>query len=117
MNKIKIFFIFFCQGFLHRHWKFTGHQGKEGETIFYSTVPLPPAHEYWDIYVQLYMWKDYQVFLIATLVFARLLLDEIYQPIELPSEWLIDDAIFACLLDDLILGICYSDLTLETGGF
>ena len=25
---------------------------REG-TIFYSTLPLPPAHEHWDIYLQL----------------------------------------------------------------
>ena len=24
---------------------------------------------------------------------------------------------FVCLLDELIIGFCYSDLTLETGGF
>ena len=63
------------------------------------------------------MWDDYHVFLIATLVFTRLLLDEIYHLIELPFEWLIDDAMFVCLLDELILGFCYSNLTLETGGF
>ena len=51
------------------------------------------------------------------LVFTRLLLDEIYHLIQLPFERLIDDAMFVCLLDELILGICYSDLTLETGGF
>ena len=63
------------------------------------------------------MWDDYHAFLIATLVLTRLLLDEIYHIIELPFEWLIDDAMFVCLLDELILGICYSDLTLETAGF
>ena len=31
--------------------------------------------------------------------------------------WLINDAMFVCLLDEFILGFCYSDLTLETGGF
>ena len=31
--------------------------------------------------------------------------------------WMIDDAMFVCLLDALILGFCYSDLTLETCGF
>ena len=62
------------------------------------------------------MWDDYHVFLIATLVFARLLLDEIYHLIELPFEWLIDDAMFDCLLDELILGICYSDLPLKPVG-
>ena len=57
------------------------------------------------------MWHDYHVCLIATL------LDEIYHLIELPSEWLIDDAMFVYLLGESILGFCYSDLTLETGGF
>ena len=70
-------------------------RGREG-TIFYSTLPLPPAHKHWDIYLQLCMWDDYHVFLIAMLVFTRLLLDEIYHLIELPFEWLIDDAIFVC---------------------
>ena len=91
-------------------------RGREG-IIFYSTLPLPPAHEHWDIYLQLCMWDDYHVFLIATLVFTRLLLDEIYHFIELPFEWLIDDAMFICLLDELILGFSYNDLALETGGF
>ena len=90
--------------------------GREG-TIFYSTLTLPPAHEHWDIYLQLCIWDDYHLFLIATLVFTRLLLDEIYHLIELLFEWLIDDAMFVCLLDELILGFCYSNLALETGEF
>ena len=91
-------------------------RGREG-TIFYSTLPLPPAHEHSDIYLQLCMWDDYHVFLIAPLVFTRLLLDEIYHFIELTFEWLIDDAMFVCSLEELILRFCYNDLTLETGGF
>ena len=63
------------------------------------------------------MWDDYHVFLIATLVFTRLLLDEIYHLIELPFEWLTDDAMFVSLLDELMLGFCDSDLTWENGGF
>ena len=47
----------------------------------------------------------YDLFLITALVFTRLSLDEIYHLIELLFDWLIDDAIFVCLLDDLILGI------------
>ena len=91
-------------------------RGREG-TIFYSTLPPPPAQEHWDIYLQNCMWDDYHVFLIATFLFTRLLLDKIYHLIELPFEWLIDDEVFVCLLDELILGFCYSDWTLETGGF
>ena len=62
-------------------------RGREG-TIFYSTLPLPPAHEHSDIYLQLCMWDGYHIFLIATLVFTRLLLDEIYHLIELLFDWL-----------------------------
>ena len=110
------FNFFFYQGFLHGHWQFTAQQEKGGE-IFYSFLPLPPTHEHWDIYLQLCMWDDYHVFFIATLVFTKLLVDEIYDLIGLPFEWLIDDAMFVCLLDELIVGFCYSNLTLETSGF
>ena len=58
-------------------------RGRE-ETIFYSTLPLPTTHKHWDIYLQCCMWDDYHTFLIATLVFTRRLLDEIYHLIELP---------------------------------
>ena len=91
-------------------------RGREG-TIFYSTLPLLPGHEHWDIYLQLFMWDDYHVFLIAILVFTTLLLNEIYHLIGLPFEWLIDDELFVCLLDELMLGFCCSDLTLKTGWF
>ena len=77
-------------------------RGREG-TFFYSTLPLPPGHEHSDIYLQLCMWDDYHVFSVAKLVFTRLLPDEICHLIELLFEWLIDDVMFVCLLDDLIL--------------
>ena len=37
-------------------------RGMEG-IIFYSTLPLSPAHEHADIYLQLCMWDDYHIFL------------------------------------------------------
>ena len=58
------------------------------KTIFYSTLLLPPAHKDLGIYLQLYMWDDYHIFLMATLVFTRLLLGEFYHLIELPFHWL-----------------------------
>ena len=62
-------------------------RGREG-TIFYSTLPLPLAHGHSDIYLHLCMWDDHHVFLIASLVFTRLLLSEIYHRVELPFDWL-----------------------------
>ena len=49
--------------------------------------------------MQVCIWDDYHVFLIATVVFTRLLLAEIYHIIELPFDWLINDAVFVCLLE------------------
>ena len=61
-------------------------RGSEG-TIFYSTLPFPPAHKHWNIYLQLCMWHDYHVFLTATLVFTRLRWD--IQPYRI-TIWVID---------------------------
>ena len=72
-------FSFSIRVFFQGHWQL-GQQGKGG-----------------DIYLQLCMWDDYHIFLIASLVFTRLLLNEIYHLIELPF-WLIDDvALSVCL--------------------
>ena len=92
-----LIYFFFYQGFITDTNDSQDRKGREG-TIFYSNLPLPPVHEHWDIYLQLCMWDDYHVFLIATLVFTRLLLDEIYHLIELLFEWLTDDSMFACLM-------------------
>ena len=81
------FCFFFYQSFLSR--TVTTHStAGEGRGPSYSTLPLPPAHKHSDIYLQLWTWDDYHIFLIATLVFTRLLLDEIYHLIELLFGWL-----------------------------
>ena len=57
------------------------------------------------------MCDDCHIFLIATLVFTRLLLIEIFPPYRI-TIWLIDNVKFllVCLLDDLILGFHYRNL-------
>ena len=79
-----------------------------GPTTFYSTLPLPPAHEHSDIYLQLCIWDDYHIFLIAPLIFTRLLLDEIYHLIELLFNCLmmcVDFCLFTCWFD---FRFCYA---------
>ena len=84
----QILIFFFLSGFSFTNTsKSQDHRGREG-TIFYSTLPFPPTHEHSDIYLQLCMSDDYPVFLIAPLLFTRLLLDEIYRLIGLPFDWL-----------------------------
>ena len=51
------------------------------------------------IYLQLCMWDDYHVSLIATLVFTRLLLNEFYHLIELSFEWLMMQCLFVYLMN------------------
>ena len=79
-------------------------RGREG-TIFYSTLPLPLAHEHSDIYLQLCTWNDYHIFLIATLVFTILLTQWDLPPYQI-TIWLIDDVIliFVYSVVELILG-------------
>ena len=53
-NYVNVFF-FFLSGFpITITDKSQDKRGRE-ETIFYSTQPLPPAHEHSDNYMQLYM--------------------------------------------------------------
>ena len=117
LKQIMLEYFFFCIRVFFTDTDDSQNSREREGTIFYSTLPIPPPHKHWNIYLQLCMWNDYHVFLIAALVFTRLLLNEIYHLIELPFEWLIDDAMIVCLLDELILGFCYSDLTLETARF
>ena len=108
------FLFFFLSGFFFTGTDDSQDNRERKRTIFYSTLPLPPTHEHSDIYLQLCTWDDYHIFLIATLVFTRLLLDEILPPYRI-TIWLIDDVKFVlvCLLDDLIPGFWYSSL--DTG--
>ena len=105
------YFVFFLSGFSFTD---TGDSqdssGTEG-TIFFPTLSPPPAHEYLNIYLKLYMWDD---------IFNRTAC--MYQTAtrwDLQSYritiWLIDDVklVFICLLDDLILGFCCNNL--DTG--
>ena len=85
-----IFLFFFYQsGFSFTDTNNSQDSREREGGIFYSTLPVPPTHEHQDIYLQLCTWDSYHIFLIATLVFTRLLLDEIYHLIELLFDWLI----------------------------
>ena len=90
-------------------------RGRKG-AIFYSTLPLSLAHEHLGIYLQHGTWGDYHIFLIETLVFNRLLLDEIYHLIELLFDWLMMWCWFSfvCLLIWFYVLLRLFDMT-ETG--
>ena len=107
-------FFFSIRVFFHEHWHSQDSRGREG-TIFYSTLPLPPAHEHSDIYLQLCMWDDYHIFNRTACIYQAATRWDL--PPYRITIWLIDDVmlIFVCLLVDLIR-FCYSFFTLETAG-
>ena len=80
--------LFFLSGFSFTNAENSQDSREREGTIFYSTLLLPPAHKHSHIYLQLCAWDDYYIFLIASLVFTRRLLDEIYHLIELLFDWL-----------------------------
>ena len=109
--------VFFLSGFSFTDTDDSQNSRRREETIFYSFLPLPPAHEHSDIYFATFhvRWLSH--------IFNRTAC--IYQTAtrwDLPpyqiATWLIDDVmlILVCLLVDLIHGFCCSYLTLETGG-
>ena len=50
--------VLFIRVFFHRHWRFTEQQGKGGDHLLLHSTTLP-AHEHWDIYLQLCMMLVY----------------------------------------------------------
>ena len=103
--------------FSYRHWQFTGQQEKGGTMPNFS-LPLPPTSEHSDIYLQLFIWDDYHVFLTASLITTRVLLDKFFHLIVELSFWSIDYTMLVSvsLIYDLILDFCYCSLSLETDG-
>ena len=106
----------FYQGFLHRHWWFTGQQGNGGDHLLFHSATSTRSQILRHLFATWQLRSLSRIFN-RNAVFTRLLLDVIYHLVELPFEWLIDDAMFVCLLHELILGFRYSDLTLETSRF
>ena len=92
---------------------------KEG-TIFYSTLPFPPAHEHWDIYfATLHVRWLSRMFNRNACVYQRATQWDLppYLIAIWLIDWLIDYARCVRLHDDLIQGFCYSNLTPKTGEF
>ena len=59
INHVKKFF--FLSGFSFTDTDDSQDNREREESIFYSTLPLPPTHEYSDVYLQLCMWDDYHI--------------------------------------------------------
>ena len=79
---------FFYQGFLSRTPTTHRTVGEGREPYLIPLYHLKPLTNIQTFILQLCMWDDYHIFLIALLIFTRLLLGEIYHLIEVLFDWL-----------------------------
>ena len=111
------FFIFFSiRASFNGHWRLTGQQRKGRDKFLLHSITSTRSRTFKYLFPFLLVrWLSH--------IFNRI--GCIYQTAirwDLPpyriTIWLIDDImlIFVCLLGDLVLGFCYSNLTRETGG-
>ena len=110
--------VFFLSGFSFTDTDDSKDSRGREETIFYSTLPLPPsAHKHLYIYfATLHVrWLSYISNRSACIYQAAPRWDLLPYRVTI---WMIDDVmlIFVCLLVGLVQGFCYSYLTLETSG-
>ena len=105
------FLIFlFYQGFLSRTLTTHRTTGQRRGPYFiplYHFHPLTNIQKrIWSLSAPICTWDSYHIFLIATFVFTRLLLDGIYHLIELLFDWLMMwyRFLFTCLLNWYYLG-------------
>ena len=79
---------FFYLGFLSRTLTTHMTTGEGREPSFIPFYHFHPLRNIQTFILQLCAWDEYHMFLIAPLVFTRLVLDEIYHLIELLFDWL-----------------------------
>ena len=82
LKNVQSFFFCFLSGFFSKTLTIHRLVRIGRESYIYSPVPLPPAQEHLEIYLQLCKWNDYNVILIALYVITRLLIEETYHQSE-----------------------------------
>ena len=96
------FSFFYIRFFFHAYWRFTGQQGKGGDLRLFHCITSTHSRTFRRLFAALHVrWLPS--------IFNRN--PRAYQTVNrwgLPAYWitiwLIDDAVFVCLPDDLILG-------------
>ena len=102
--------------FFHRHRRFTEHHrtAREGR-VFHSSTSIR-SRTFRHLFATLHFrWLSHIFNCTACIYLTATRWD--LPPYRITIWLTVDDAVFVCLPDDLILGFCYSDLTREAGGF
>ena len=110
----RVYLFFSIRVFFHGHWWLTGQQGKGGKHLLFHSTTSTHSQTFRRLFATFHVkWLEH-IFNRTTCIYQaatrwHLLLYRI-------TIWLIDDVtlIFVCLLDEMMLSFCYSNLTLET---
>ena len=109
-------FFFSGRVFFHNPWWFTGQQVKGGDHFLFYSGTSTLLRTFRHLFATLHVRRLSRIFNRTACIY------QIATRWDLPpywiTIWLIGDAMlfFVSLLDDLILGSCYSNLTRETSG-
>ena len=95
--------LFFLRVSFHRHWWFIGQQGKGGDHLLFHPITSNRSRTLRHLFATLHVrWLSH--ILIATPVFIRLLLDEIFHLIELPLiNWWCNFCLLTWWIDSRVL--------------
>ena len=106
--------LFFYQGFLFWHWKFTGQEGKGGDHHLFHSVTSTRLRTLRHFFATLHVRWQSRIFNRNACVacFSQTATQWDSPPYRI-TIWLIDDAMFVCLLDELILGFCYNNFDIR----
>ena len=115
-NIVKNLFLFsFLSGFFffHGHWRFTGRQNKQGDHFLFHSTTSTCSRTFRYLFATMHVRWLSHIFNLTACIYQTATRGDL--PPYRITIWLIDDVklVFVCLLDDLILGFCYSNL--DTG--
>ena len=115
-EKLDVFF--YIRVFFHRHWRFTGQQDKEGDHCLFHSTTSTRSRTLRHLFATLHVRWLSRIFNRSACVYQTATYSMRFTTLSnYHFDWLINDAMFVCLLDELILGFCYSNAIWETGGF
>ena len=105
---IRLATIFFSvRVFFHRHWRFTGQQEKEEDHLLFHSTTSTCSRTLRHLFATLHVRWLSRIFNRNACVYQTATRWDL-PPYQITTiwliDWLIDDAMFVCLLDELILG-------------
>ena len=101
--------------FFQRYWRLTGQQGKGGDHLLFHSTTSTRSRTLRHLFATLHVRWLWRIFNHNAFVYQTATRDlPPYRIIISVIDWWCN---VCFLLDELILGFCCSDLTLETGGF